>query len=217
MFSGIIEELGEVRSLDKKGPISKLQILAPNIAPDARAGQSVCVNGACLTVVKIEKDLLCLEIMQETLRRTNLGLLKQKDRVNLERALRVDGRLDGHFLSGHIDGTGIIRKREIKGGDLVIEVETALKQILRYIVLKGSVALDGVSLTVSILENAIFGVNIIPYTIDNTTLGFKKEGDMVNIECDILAKYMDRIISRNNQTSASNVTLSLLRKHGFTP
>lgn len=217
MFSGIIEELGEVRSLDKKGPISKLQILAPNIAPDARAGQSVCVNGACLTVVKIEKDLLCLEIMQETLRRTNLGLLKQKDRVNLERALRVDGRLDGHFLSGHIDGTGIIRKREIKGGDLVIEVETALKQILRYIVLKGSVALDGVSLTVSILENAIFGVNIIPYTIDNTTLGFKKEGDAVNIECDILAKYMDRIISRNNQTSASNVTLSLLRKHGFTP
>ena len=217
MFSGIIEELGEGRSLDKKGPISKLQILAPNIAPDARAGQSVCVNGACLTVVKIEKDLLCLEIMQETLRRTNLGLLKQKDRVNLERALRVDGRLDGHFLSGHIDGTGIIRKREIKGGDLVIEVEVALKQILRYIVLKGSVALDGVSLTVSTLENGIFGVNIIPYTIDNTTLGFKKEGDMVNIECDILAKYMDRFISRNNQSSASNVTLSLLKKHGFTP
>ncbi len=216
MFSGIIEELGAVKSLDKKGAIFKLQILAARIALDTQPGQSICVNGACLTAVKVERDLLEFEVMQETIRCTNLGLLKGGDRVNLERALKVDARFDGHLVSGHIDGTGIISKRQSRGSDIVLIVESTVEQILRYIALKGSVALDGVSLTVSDLKAGIFSINLIPYTLDNTTLGLKKEGDIVNIEGDILAKYIDRFLSQSRQYPASNITSSFLAEHGFT-
>lgn len=215
MFSGIIEELGRVKSLDKAGAISKLQILAPKIALDTQAGQSICVNGACLTAVRVERGSLDFEVMQETINCTNLGLLKGGDKVNLERALRVDGRIDGHFVSGHIDGTGIISRRQTRGSDIVMAIETALKQILRYIVLKGSVTLDGVSLTVSDLEDNIFSINLIPYTLDNTTLGLKKEGDIVNIEGDILAKYIDKFLSQSKQSPTSSITSSFLTEHGF--
>ncbi len=214
MFTGIIEELGSVKSLEKTSAISKLLIFAPKIAPDTYLGQSICVNGSCLSVVEIEKDLLVFEIMQETLKRTNLGFLKDNDKVNLERALKVSGRIDGHFVSGHTDGTGIVRKRQRKGGDIAIEIETA-EPILRYIVLKGSVALDGVSLTVSALEGGTFAVGLIPYTLKNTILGLKKERDIVNIECDILAKYIKKFLSQDKQSSTSKITSSFLKKQGF--
>ena len=215
MFSGIIEELGTVISLDNTGAVSKLKIRAPKIGPGGQPGESVCVNGACLTIVEAEKDLLVFEIMQETLKRTSLGLLKKKDNVNLERALKVEGRIDGHFVTGHIDATATISKQKRKGGDIVMEIETALEEILRYVVLKGSVALDGVSLTVSAQKANSFCVSLIPYTLKNTTLGLKKAGNLVNIECDILAKYTDRLLSSNRQTSASNVTSSFLKEQGF--
>ncbi len=215
MFSGIIEELGAVVSLNKAGAVSKLLILAPRTAADVRPGQSVCVNGACLTAVEIKKDLLCFEVMQETLKRTNLGLLKRTDKVNLEKALRATGGIEGHFVTGHIDGTGVISKRQSKGGDIVIEIKTALEQILRYVVLKGSVALEGVSLTVSAQEGNSFCVNLIPYTLKNTTLGLKREGSVVNIECDILAKYMDKLLSLDKRPSASCLTPSFLKEQGF--
>lgn len=215
MFSGIIEELGIVKSLDKTGAISKLCVWAPKIGPGSQPGESVCVNGACLTIVETKKDSLIFEIMQETLKRTSLGLLKKKDNVNLERALKVEGRIDGHFVTGHIDATATISKQERKGGDIVMEIEPALEQILRYVVLKGSVALDGVSLTVSAQKANSFCVSLIPYTLKNTTLGLKKAGNLVNIECDILAKYTDRLLSSKRQTSASNVTSSFLKEHGF--
>ena len=214
MFTGIIEELGTVKSLAKKGPISKLQILAPQIARDAQLGQSICVNGICLTVVEIERDLLCLEIMQETFARTNLGLLRREDKVNLEQALRVDGRLDGHFVTGHIDGTGVINRRQRRGPDIVMQIQ-ASEEILRYVVLKGSVALEGVSLTVSALDKDSLSVNLIPYTLKNTTLGLKKEQDVLNIECDILAKYIDRSLLFKGRSSDSNLSSSFLREHGF--
>lgn len=214
MFSGIIEELGIVKSLDKAGIISKLCVWAPKIGPRILPGQSICVNGACLTVVEAEKDLLVFEVMQETLTRTNLGLLKKEDNVNLEKALKVEGRIDGHFVTGHIDGTGIVAKQHRKGGDRVMEIESP-DQILRYVALKGSVAVDGVSLTISALKGKAFCVNLISYTLENTTLGSKKAGNLVNIECDILAKYTDRLLSLKKQTSASNVTLPLLKEHGF--
>lgn len=214
MFTGIIEELGSVKSLEKTSAISKLLIFAPKIAPDTYLGQSICVNGSCLSIVAIEKDLLAFEIMQETLKRTNLGLLRDNDKVNLERALKANGRIDGHFVSGHIDGTAIVKKRQNKGGDIVIEIETA-EPILRYIVLKGSVALDGVSLTVSALEVRSFCVNLIPYTLKNSTLGLKKERDIVNIECNILAKYIDKFLFQDKQSSTLKITSSFLKKQGF--
>jgi len=214
MFTGIIEELGLVQSLAKTGASAKLQILAPKIGLDVQAGQSVCVNGACLTAVEARRGLLCFEIMQETLKRTNLDFLKAGNKVNLERALRADGRIDGHFVSGHIDATGKVVSKQNKGGDIVIEIE-ASEQILRHIALKGSVSLDGVGLTVSALEKGTFSVNLIPYTLANTTMGFKKEGDTVNIECDLLAKYMDKLLSQNKQSSTSNISASFLHQHGF--
>ncbi|MBL7084881.1 MAG: riboflavin synthase, partial [Candidatus Omnitrophica bacterium] len=173
-----------------------------------------CVNGICLTVVEIERDLLCLEIMQETFARTNLGLLRREDKVNLEQALRVDGRLDGHFVTGHIDGTGVINRRQRRGPDIVMQIQ-ASEEILRYVVLKGSVALEGVSLTVSALDKDSLSVNLIPYTLKNTTLGLKKEQDVLNIECDILAKYIDRSLLFKGRSSDSNLSSSFLREHGF--
>jgi len=213
MFSGIIEELGVVKSLEKIGSTSKIEILAPLVSPDTKPGQSICVNGVCLTVIKIKEDLLAFEIMQETFKRSNLAHLKQNDKVNLERALKADGRIDGHFVSGHIDETGIINKKQTKGGDVLIEVKASL-QIAPYIALKGSIALDGVSLTVSAQNGNSFCVNLIPFTLHNTTLGFKKTGDSVNIECDILSRYIGRHLSKNRESS-SNLNSSFLRQHGF--
>lgn len=213
MFSGIIEELGTVKSLDKLRAVTKLQVFAPKIGPGTQVGQSICVNGICLTVVEARESLLSFEVMPETTRCSQLGLLKKADQVNLERALRIDARIDGHFVSGHIDGTGIIVKRQNKGSDCIIAVKSS-EQILRHIALKGSVALDGVSLTVSALEEHSFAVSLIPYTLKNTTLGSKREASMVNIECDILAKYTDRFLTLNRPPQAQ-ITPSFLQEHGF--
>jgi len=216
MFSGIIEELGTVKLLSKGGTIAKLQVLAPKLAIGTQPGQSICVNGVCLTAVEVKKDFFEFDVMQETFKHTNLGLLRKESNVNLERALRADGRLDGHFVTGHIDVTGVIKSRQKSGSDVAIEIE-APEEALRYIVLKGSVALDGVSLTVSALGERSFCVSLIPYTLTNTTLGLKKEKETVNIECDILAKYVKRLSAPNQQPPASNITMSFLQKHGFTP
>lgn len=216
MFTGIIEELGTVKSLDQSAAIAKLQVFAPKIAEDIQLGQSVSVNGVCLTIVRAAQGLLCFELMPPTIQCTNFSLLKSGDKINLERALRADGRISGHLVTGHIDATGIITRKVRTGGDVVIEIKTS-EQLLRYMVRKGSVALDGVSLTVSMLEKTIFGVNLIPYTLENTTLGFKKEQDLLNIECDILAKYMERLLSPQRYSSDSKVSLSFLQEHGFTP
>jgi riboflavin synthase len=214
MFTGIIEELGTVKFLDKSDSVAKLQILAPKIGPGSKRGQSVSVNGVCLTIVAIEKDILTFETMPQTFKGTNLGTLKQADKVNLERALKVEGRLDGHFVTGHIDDTGMIKCSQKKGKDAVIEIESS-EQILRYVALKGSVALDGVSLTVSALNREAFAVNLIPYTLKNSPLGLKQEGNLVNIECDILAKYISKFLATNRQTNLSKINSSFLQRHGF--
>ena len=214
MFTGIIEEIGTVKSLEKTSSVYRLQVSAAKIASGIKPGQSISVNGACLTVVNRDNDSLYFDIMQETIKQTTLGLLKSRDKVNLERALRADGVFDGHFVSGHIDETGAIMKKQTKAADTIIEIE-APEQILRYIILKGSVALDGISLTVSAQGANSFCVNLIPYTLENTTLGFKKQGDKVNIECDILAKYTDRLLTQGRQVSTSKVTLPFLKEQGF--
>ncbi|UCB57469.1 MAG: riboflavin synthase [Candidatus Omnitrophota bacterium] len=214
MFSGIVEELGRVRSLDKPGVICRLAIFAPKTACGIQLGESVCVNGVCLSAVEVSKDELCFEVMQETLKLTNLGLLKRADKVNLERALGVGGRYSGHFVTGHIDATGTISKRQRKGSDVIMEVKSPNGRVLPYIALKGSVALEGVSLTVSAEGTDCFQVSLIPHTLNYTTLGSKKEGDLLNIECDILAKYIYKGLASKG-ASRSSLNPSFLRQHGF--
>jgi riboflavin synthase len=187
MFSGIVEESGEVKRISKRGNITLLEIKAKKILEDTKIGDSICLNGVCLTVVKIEPNSLMFETMPETLKVTNLGLLKISDKVNLERSLRVGDRISGHFVTGHVDCIGIIRKSNYSAGNLCFEVAVPLN-FLKYILPKGSIAVDGISLTVVNKRSNVFTVYIIPHTFKNTTLGFKGPSDRVNIEFDILAK-----------------------------
>ncbi|MFH1888621.1 MAG: riboflavin synthase [Candidatus Omnitrophota bacterium] len=187
MFSGIIEELGEVIKISRRGNLTLLMIHARIIPQDTKKGDSVSVNGTCLTVVEKAEDSVSFEVMPETLKATNLGNLKIKGKVNLERALKIGERLSGHFVTGHIDLTGVIRRRRYVNGNLCFEIAVPVKS-MRYILPKGSVAVDGISLTVMDKKASTFAIYVIPHTLKNTTLGFKGPSDTVNIEFDILAK-----------------------------
>ena len=187
MFSGIVEELGQVKNISKRGAISLLEVNAEKALEDTKLGDSICVNGTCLTIIKKEKDSLSFEVMPQTLKVTNLGSLRIKDRVNLERALKIGDRLSGHFVSGHIDCVGIIRRRNYTGNNLCFEIAIP-KEFMNYILPKGSIALDGISLTIQDKRPGAFTVYIIPHTQKSTTLGFKGPSNKVNIEFDILAK-----------------------------
>lgn len=214
MFTGVIECTGEIISLSKKTRAYELKLSSRNIASSMKLGESLSVNGICLTVTKVISDEITLEIMPETLGRTNLGGLKAKNAVNLERALRVNGRIDGHFVTGHVDATGILTSRRTRGQDVVLEVGLPI-EFLRYIVSKSSVALDGVSLTVSAVKSSSFEVSLIPYTLDNCTLGTKKTGDILNVECDILAKYIEKLYMGKGSSQGSLLSESFLKEHGF--
>lgn len=187
MFSGIIEELGQVELISRQGNVSLLGIKASLASEDIKTGDSVAVNGVCLTVIKIEQGLLYFQAMQETLKLTNLGAIRIKEKVNLERALCVGDRISGHFVTGHIDSIGVIRRKSYIGGNLCFEIAFPVKFSLQ-IVTKGSIALDGVSLTVVSKKSDTFSVYIIPHTLNNTTLSFKGPSDKVNIEFDMLLK-----------------------------
>jgi riboflavin synthase len=214
MFTGIVEEIGKVKFVDKSGKSHRICIEVKKVSDGIQLGESLSVNGVCLTVADLNKDQLILEVMPQTLRCSSLGLVKKGDLVNLERALRVDGRVDGHFVSGHIDDVGRVSKRQVKGADVSLLIE-ASGDILRYVALKGSVALDGVSLTVSKTYSNSFQVNLIPFTLANTTLAHKRAGDLLNIECDILAKYIERLLAHSKSQATSQISASFLREHGF--
>jgi len=187
MFSGIIEEIGEVRNISRRGNITLLEILAKKVLEDTKIGDSISVCGVCLTVVKIEENSLIFEAMPETLKITTLRYLKICDKVNLERSLKLQDRISGHFVTGHIDCVGIIRAKRYIGGNLSFEVAAPVKA-LENVYTKGSIALDGISLTVVNKRSNVFMVYIIPHTLKNSTLEFKCPSDRVNIEFDILAK-----------------------------
>jgi riboflavin synthase len=187
MFSGIVEELGEVKNISRKGNLTLLEIKADKVLEDTKIGDSIAVNGTCLTIVKKEKDILGFEVMPETLNVTNLGALKIKEKVNLERALKVGDRLSGHFVGGHVDCLGVIQKKHYINGNLSFEIAVPAK-FLVYILPKGSLAVDGISLTAINKRANTFSVYIIPHTLKNTTLGFKGPSDKVNVEFDLLAK-----------------------------
>lgn len=187
MFTGIIEELGEVKSISRRGKVTLLEIKALKVLEGIKIGDSIALNGTCLTVVKKEKESLSFEVMPETLAVTNLGNLKIKDKVNLERALKIGDRLSGHFVTGHIDCQGIIRRKNYIGGNLCFEIAVP-QNFMQRIIPKGSVAIDGISLTIVNKKANTFSCYIIPHTLEHTTLKFKGPSDKVNIEFDILAK-----------------------------
>lgn len=187
MFTGIVEELGQIRNIAKRGNVTLIAIKAKKVLEDTDIGDSISVNGTCLTVIKKDDNSLSFEVMPETLKITNLGFLKGFDKVNLERSLKVGDKLSGHFVTGHIDCIGIIRKKNYIGGNLCFEI-TVPTEFLTYILPKGSVAVDGISLTIVNKKSNTFSVYIIPHTLNNSTLGFKGPSDKVNIEFDILAK-----------------------------
>lgn len=188
MFTGIVEEVGIVRSSVRDG----LTIDARTVMPTLQVGGSVSVNGACLTVTVLKPDAFTVDVVPETRRRTNLGSLRPGDSVNLERPLRADGRMDGHIVQGHVDQTGTIAEVSADGEALLIWFH-APRQIMRYIVAKGFVAVDGVSLTVVHCDDNGFSVTVIPHTRDHTVFGSRTVGDAVNVEVDILAKYVERL------------------------
>ena len=189
MFTGIVEEMGIVEGIVSKKNLSVLRVRAKKILKDAKEGTSIAVNGVCLTVTRIKGGVLTFDIMRETLLKTNLGKLKSKNRVNLERALKANGRIDGHFVSGHVDDMGIVTDRIT--GENYTELRIRIRKDLRkYIAPKGSVCLDGVSLTVGEVKKTYFSVYLIPFTLQVTTLGGLRKGDHVNVETDVLAKYI---------------------------
>jgi riboflavin synthase len=194
MFTGLVREVGEVGWLRRTDQNVQLLIKAPRTASRLRTGESVAVNGCCLTVTAYRDDQCMFDLLAESLERTNLGNLKPGSPVNLERALRVDGRLGGHFVQGHVDCTASVLNIQEEGSDVRIDIVLPV-DFARYVAFKGSVAVNGVSLTVAALTDENFTVWVVPHTLENTNLGDLQSGDLVNLEFDILAKYVERIMS----------------------
>jgi riboflavin synthase len=197
MFTGIVEELGRVLSLNREETGARLTVSCTGVIQDATLGASIAVNGTCLTAVRLGSDYFSADLAPETLKRTNLGELQPSAPVNLERPLRANSRLDGHFVLGHVDGTAEIVALDSLGDDnwwLRIRVPNHLT---RYIVSKGSLAVDGISLTVAEIEGDLISFTVIPHTYEHTTLHAYRAGSLVNIEVDILAKHLEKLISRN--------------------
>ncbi|MDD6279969.1 MAG: riboflavin synthase [Oscillospiraceae bacterium] len=216
MFTGIIEETGTVRTVRRGAVTSFIEVEAEKIFSDLHIGDSVAVNGVCLTVTEMGGGTFRADVMNETLKRSSLGSLSSGSRVNLERAMAADGRFGGHIVSGHIDGTGTIT--DIKRDGIAIwYTVAATPEIMRYIVEKGSIAIDGISLTVAGRTDSSFSVSVIPHTAEQTILSQKKNGDIVNLENDIIGKYVERLIGTKDASDGaeSKITAQFLARHGF--
>lgn len=212
MFTGIVEEIGTVKKI-ARGQKAYLEIQADKIFSDIHIGDSIAVNGVCLTVTGFSGKIFNADVMNETFSRSSLGSLKTGSHVNLERAMSANGRFGGHIVSGHIDGTGKITNIK-KDGNAVWYKISADENIIKYTVEKGSIAIDGISLTVARVERDNFSVSIIPHTSEETILSEKKLGDTVNLENDIIGKYVERFLNFN-KTGKSSITMDFLSKYGF--
>ncbi len=206
MFTGIIEEIGTVAAM----PPVKLVVKATQVVRGMTLGQSISINGACLTVTSFDTSSFAVDVMPETLSRTNLGQLAPGDNVNLERPLALGGQLGGHLVQGHADATGRVAAIEPVGGALLVRIESP-PEVMRYVVEKGFIAVDGISLTVTSRDATSFQVSVVAFTRQHTNLRARRIGDLVNLEVDIIAKYVEQFI----QARSSGVTMDFLREHGF--
>lgn len=210
MFTGIIEEIGTIRGIRRGNRSVVLEVGAAKVLEDTKVGDSIATNGVCLTVTAMGNGGFTADVMPETMERSNLGGLKPGDRVNLERALCLNSRLGGHLVAGHIDGTGRIADR-VKDENAVWLTVRAAPEILRYVVDKGSVAIDGVSLTVAYVDEAVFKVSVIPHTQEETTLTGKRAGEVVNLENDMVVKYVEKLMKQPQKA----LSLDFLQANGF--
>ncbi|MBP5267796.1 MAG: riboflavin synthase [Ruminococcus sp.] len=213
MFTGLIEETGTVCEVCRNGNASFIRIAAEKVLEGTKVGDSIAVNGVCLTVTEHDGKIFRADVMNETLSRSSLGTLKQGSKVDLERAMSAEGRFGGHIVSGHIDGTGTVSNIK-QDGIAVRYTISADEKLLRYIVEKGSVTLDGISLTVAAVTDTDFTVSVIPHTAEQTILPYKKVGDIINIETDIIGKYVEKLL-RPVELKKSGVTMEQLMKNGF--
>lgn len=213
MFTGVVEELGAVESLAVRAAGARLRVLCSLVTGDMRVGSSIAVNGVCLTAVDPRADSFTVDVAPETLRRSNLGGLRAGSRVNLERPLSASGRLDGHIVQGHVDATGEFLSAEPLGDEnwwLRVRVPAELEL---YLVEKGSIAIDGISLTIAAIESGTVSVTIIPHTYRNTTLAGYRAGARLNLECDILAKHVEKLLRKLD--IKTGLTLEKLREQGY--
>ena len=216
MFTGIVEEIGHIGNILRNPSSVRLMIRCKKVLEDAKIGDSIAVNGICLTVSDRKDDAFWADVMPETMRMTALGSLQLSDPVNLERALKASDRLGGHIVSGHIDGTGILESRRTEDNAVWLTIH-AQRSIMRYMVQKGSVALDGTSLTIADISGDRLKVSLIPHTAGATILGAKREGSAVNIECDLIAKYVEKLTDNQNDAAGieKGISMDFLRDNGF--
>ena len=212
MFTGIIEEVGTIGSIRRGGKSIALEVQANRVLDGTRVGDSIAVGGVCLTVTALHEHSFTADVMPETVKRTTLNHLKPGSKINLERALRLSDRLGGHLVSGHIDGIGRIVERRREENAEWFRIDAG-QEVLRYVVGKGSVAIDGISLTVVKADSRSFTISIIPLTQEVTTILQKRSGEQVNIECDIIGKYVEKLVK--GERPGSGVTLEILARNGF--
>jgi riboflavin synthase len=220
MFTGIIEGLGTIRELRSAGPGKRLTVEADFFLDQTKIGDSIAVSGACLTAVALDGKRFQVDVSPETLAKTTFGRARIGERVNLERALRFSDRLDGHLVSGHIDGVGTVKDKKTAGNAVVVTIGVP-ESLLRYMITKGSVAVDGISLTINDCGRDSFTVSIIPHTAKVTSIGFKNTADYVNIETDMIGKYVERFVlekhyhNKAKETGETSIDMQFLAKTGF--
>jgi riboflavin synthase len=224
MFTGLVEEIGTLRRVGKQGESMVIQVEAQRIMDDVKLGDSISVNGVCLTVTSFDARSFSVDVTPQTYRHTNLKDLTPGSKLNLERAMAAGGRFGGHIVQGHADGTGVIVSRETEGNAVRFVYRLHDLELMRYIVPQGSVTIDGISLTVAHADDAAFGVAIIPHTLKETALQYKMPGDSVNVECDVLGKYVEHLLrfgprrAENGKTgnaASGGVTAAFLADNGF--
>ena len=213
MFTGIIEHLGKVTQIKKQADSAVIVVDIAQMSKDVNSGDSIAINGACLTVTHIKGSEVSFDVSTETLSKTTIGKLKASDKVNVESSLRIGDKLGGHFVTGHVDGVGAISRKESETGQCTMWFSVS-KELANMMIKKGSVAVDGISLTIVELEEKSFSVALIPYTLEETSLGFKKVGQKVNIETDMLGKWVKRILVTDDK-AVSGITEEMLKEKGF--
>jgi riboflavin synthase len=212
MFTGIVEELARIKTIKPTTQGIRFTIAAKTVMDDLKTGDSISVNGVCLTIVDKEKDSFSMDLVEETLNKSNLGELKVEDYVNLERAMKVSDRFGGHIVQGHVETLGVILEKQMKDDEAVISIGLD-PEWMRYCIPKGSITLDGVSLTIAAINGNIVEIALIPYTLENTTLGIKEKSDTLNIETDIIGKYIDRLLTFDGEDTEIDTNILKAIRH----